>query len=231
MENFSGKKRPSINLSLFTTLSDSLSSSNSLKSPRNFENGVVGLGIVAAMTGADNNTHESFRSLKSPRSNPVPIVSSAKPAANFRCGLNFERDGDDSDKTDKLSETYACVISHCGSNQIKRRVYFDDNLNYGVENCRVVLHAASSPINIGEMRKDFRCADFLNSCFLCEKELHGLDIFMYRYDFYYVFLWLGNYCSWFIFVDCSWLMTYVSHVLFYSTHDCLIVAFFSCLLS
>lgn len=180
MENFSGKKRPSINLSLFTTLSDSLSSSNSLKSPRNFENGVVGLGIVAAMTGADNNTHESFRSLKSPRSNPVPIVSSAKPAANFRCGLNFERDGDDSDKTDKLSETYACVISHCGSNQIKRRVYFDDNLNYGVENCRVVLHAASSPINIGEMRKDFRCADFLNSCFLCEKELHGLDIFMYR---------------------------------------------------
>ncbi|GLT80304.1 hypothetical protein SLA2020_517510 [Shorea laevis] len=84
MENFTGKRRPSINLSILSSLSESLSSP---KSARNFENGVVGLGIVAAMTDSSN-THEAVFPARSPS---VSVVSSAKPAANFRYGLNSEK--------------------------------------------------------------------------------------------------------------------------------------------
>ncbi|KAF8400162.1 hypothetical protein HHK36_013458 [Tetracentron sinense] len=100
----SEKKRPSINLSIFTNLSESFSSDHGskspnspldfkspTKSPRNFEAGVVGLGIVAAMNEM-NNTHEAFSCAKtsraakialSPKSQPIQIVS-AKPVAKFR---------------------------------------------------------------------------------------------------------------------------------------------------
>ncbi|KAL5538647.1 hypothetical protein UlMin_043606 [Ulmus minor] len=189
MENSSGKRKSTISISLFTTLSESFtSSSNSAKSPRIFEGGVVGLGIVAAMTDL-RNTHEAFASAKigggsdlavSPRSRPIPIVSSAKPAANFRGGLNLERDDEE---VDELSESYTCVISHCGNNSIKKRVYFGDKLN-GVRNCDVIMANSSvfsaSPANIGEVGLELWTSDFLSSCFLCNKQLHGIDIFMYR---------------------------------------------------
>lgn len=194
MENLPGKRKPTISLSLFTTLSDSFSfdkHSNSAKSPRNFEGDVVGLGIVAAMTDLGD-SHDVFFSPKfggaaaaanlavSPRSSPIPIVSSAKPAANFRGGLNSER----KEEVDELSESYTCVISHFGNNVIKKHVYFDDKLN-AVEDCDVCMVTtpgvfSASPVNVGELGMEFWTADFLSSCFLCNKQLHGLDIFMYR---------------------------------------------------
>ncbi|KAF3437277.1 hypothetical protein FNV43_RR20030 [Rhamnella rubrinervis] len=193
MENLPGKRKPTISLSLFTNLSDSFSfdkHSNSAKTPRNFEGGVVGLGIVAAMTDSGD-SHEVFSPAKfggapaanlavSPRSTPIPIVSSAKPAANFRGGLNSER----KEEVDELSESYTCVISHFGNNVIRKRVYFDDELN-AVEDCDVCMVTtpgvfSASPVNVGELGREFWTADFLNSCFLCNKQLHGLDIFMYR---------------------------------------------------
>ncbi|KAK9931585.1 hypothetical protein M0R45_018857 [Rubus argutus] len=128
MENFSGKKRPTISLSLFTTLSESISSdksSNSIKSPRNFQEGVVGLGIVAALSSPN----EIPMSAKSPKSSPIPIVSAAKPAANFRV-MEKQLQGV---VVDELSESYTCVISHFGNNLTKKRVYFDDKLS-GVVN-------------------------------------------------------------------------------------------------
>jgi len=89
--------------------------SNSSKRNRNrmvLERGVVGLGIVAAMSVSNIN-------------NSTDVVSSAKAAANFR-----------------------------GSR------------SYGL------FHA--SPLNTGTPY-------FLNSCNLCHKHLHGVDIFIYRF--------------------------------------------------
>ncbi|OVA19295.1 Protein of unknown function DUF581 [Macleaya cordata] len=191
----SSKKRPSINLSLFINFSESFSSDqtskspNSTKSPRIFENGVVGLGIVAAMNEISD-THESNLTNKisgSPRSQPIPIVS-AKPIAKFR-----ETEILDSKKLTEpilekeemeLSESYTCVISHFGkNNSVKKREYFDDqsdaiNGNYWV-NSGVFF---TSPPKYSEAETVFQAPDFLNSCYLCKKKLHGLDIFMYRGD-------------------------------------------------
>lgn len=188
MENFPGKKRPAINLSLFTTLSESFSldkTGNTSKSPRNFQGEVVGLGIVAAMTDLNHETSANT-AVVSPRSTPIPIVLSAKPAANFR-GPVVDRESDE--EVDESSESYTCVISHLGSNLVEKRVYYDDKLNgvvgyccgdaYVVSDCEARLFSAS-PVDGDEVRREFRAADFLSSCYLCKKQLHGLDIFMYR---------------------------------------------------
>ncbi|GMN53557.1 hypothetical protein TIFTF001_022688 [Ficus carica] len=203
MENLSVKKKPSISISLFATLSESFSfdtkssTSAARSSPRNFRGGsggVVGLSIVAAMTDSSN-SNEAFASANpnfagSPKSSPIPIVSSAKAAANFRGGRNFgDLDGDDDEDEEvvnELSESYTCVISHHGNNLITKRVYFGDNkVSHGdCDNACVVTCSggvfSASPANIGELETEFWTSDFLNSCFFCKKQLHGLDIFMYR---------------------------------------------------
>ena len=172
MDNSGGKKRPTINLKLFCTPSEPFSSPNPAKSPRNFQEGVVGLGIVAAMTDSTN-TQEAICFARTPRSSPIPIVSSAKAAANFRGG-----DGRNSDNFDELSENYTCVIPHYGDNLIKKHAYFGANN----KNSCVFTASSSSPkrTNIGQAKRGFWADDFLSSCHLCKKELHGLDIFMYR---------------------------------------------------
>lgn len=192
MENSSGKKKPTINISLFTTFSHGKpSSSNTAKSPRNFQADVVGLGIVAAMTDlCTPHGHEAFVSANpalSPKSSPIPIVSSSSRAtANFRGGFHLENNDiydHDDDEVDELSESYTCVISHHGNNLIKKRVYYDDKLN-GVSNnaCMVTTSGvfSASPANIGDVEREFWTSDFLTYCNLCKKQLHGLDIFMYR---------------------------------------------------
>ncbi|KAE8037538.1 hypothetical protein FH972_010120 [Carpinus fangiana] len=101
----------------------------------------------------------------SPRSTLIPIVSSAKAAANFRGPVSDkERD----EEVDELSESYTCVISHLGSNVVEKRVYFDDKLMGLVVIAAVLL-----------VWMEFWTADFLSSCYLCKKQLQGLDIFMY----------------------------------------------------
>ncbi|CAJ1951637.1 unnamed protein product [Sphenostylis stenocarpa] len=102
----------------------SSSSQGRIKSPRNrnrmiLERGVVGLGIVAAMSMTNIN-------------NSTGVVSSAKPAANFR-GTTI----------------------------------------YGI--------FYASPLNTGN-RFLFPTPHFLNSCNLCHKHHHGIDIFIYRQE-------------------------------------------------
>ncbi|XP_009362022.2 FCS-Like Zinc finger 14 [Pyrus x bretschneideri] len=184
MENFSGKKRATISISLSTTFSESISSDKfpkSIKSPRNFQDGVVGLAIVAAMTDLGS-PNEVALSEKSPRSSPIPIVSAAKPAANFRGGFCVERAGA---VVDELSESYTCVISHFGNNLTSKRVYFDDKLSWVVDDPNAGMVVApgvfsTSPLSVGEVGREFWASDFLSCCYLCKKLLHGLDIFMYR---------------------------------------------------
>ncbi|KAA8535863.1 hypothetical protein F0562_030817 [Nyssa sinensis] len=202
-------KRLTINLSLFALYDPNNNSStkSTTKSPKNFEpNGVVGLGIVAAMNELDN-AHDPFFSAKSsraailavsPRSTPIPIVNinnssaSAKVsgAAKFSGGDGGERPNLEEEEDMELSEGYTCVISHVGNNLIKKREYFDGNLANGAESTTSywVSSAYASPPPRPQSRGGdatarataFQTADFLNSCYLCKKKLHGLDIFMYR---------------------------------------------------
>ncbi|XP_022965504.1 uncharacterized protein LOC111465389 [Cucurbita maxima] len=180
MENFIGKRKPTISLSLFTALSGSFSSDRT-KSPRDFEKGVVGLGIVAAMTDSDK-VHEAFVYSKaaSPRSCSIPIVSSAKPAANFRGGFNLEKE---SEVVDELSESYTCITSHFGNQMFDKRVYFNGELEFITGRSSSVVKSgvfSTSPMSFGVAERGFCAAEFLSSCYLCCKQLHGLDIFMYR---------------------------------------------------
>ncbi|KAJ8767825.1 hypothetical protein K2173_020765 [Erythroxylum novogranatense] len=189
------KRRPSINLSIFNTLTESFSIDKPSKSPRTFEDGGVGLGIVAAMNGSINQESAKVTSLAlSTSSKPSKIVSLAKPAANFRGGvglLNLERDGIILDESD---ESYTCVISYVGNNVIKKHVYhgFDDSVSV-FDVSPGLFYASSSPpppkttMNIdgrrsggGDETGDLWTNDFLSSCYLCNKLLHGLDVFMYR---------------------------------------------------
>ncbi|GKV00381.1 hypothetical protein SLEP1_g13075 [Rubroshorea leprosula] len=116
-----------------------------------------------------SNTHEAVFPARSPS---VSIVSSAKPAANFRYGLNSEKDEDV--EMEELSENYACVISHFGNSLNEKSVYFDEE-----KNCSVFT--APSAMNVDD-KEEIWIEDFLSSCHLCKKQLHGLDIFMYRGD-------------------------------------------------
>lgn len=192
------KRRLSINLSLFTLYENpakSLTGGGGIKSPKNFEepNGVVGLGILAAMNKNDsNNFHDQFLKRAavlavSPRStNPIPILSNKKHISSFSPNNNktgFTKRP--SVEEMELCEEYTCVISR-GDNQIKKIEYFDDGLCLVNDNLVVNDESVEITANIsaavarGCEAKVFQMADFLSSCFLCDKKLHGLDIFMYR---------------------------------------------------
>ncbi|KAE8730807.1 Detected protein of unknown function [Hibiscus syriacus] len=148
MENFGGKKRPAINLNLFTSFSPT-------KSTRNFQDGVVGLGIVAAMTD-ETYTRQPICFAPSPRSaTSVPVVPSVQAAPNSRGGFSLENSGE-------LSQNPDCVISHSGDNS---------------KGCRAFTSSSSV---MGQFKREFWGDDFLAYCHLCRKELLGLDIFMYR---------------------------------------------------
>ncbi|KAL8127572.1 FCS-Like Zinc finger 14-like [Apium graveolens] len=188
------KRRLSINLS-FLSLNDQTQTSLNFptKSSKKFENGqdgVVGLGIVAAMTQWDH-THDPLISTRpgflgvSPKSNPIPIFGNMVDSDCKSVGPNFEDDME-------LSEEYTCVISHIGNNLIKKSEYFDGNLT---SKCETTVSEKDgrdwvssgvflppSRTNAGESAAVavFGTADFLSSCYLCKKKLHGLDIFMYR---------------------------------------------------
>uniref|UniRef100_A0A5B6YM12 Uncharacterized protein n=1 Tax=Davidia involucrata TaxID=16924 RepID=A0A5B6YM12_DAVIN len=143
-------KRLTINLSLFAPYdpnNNNSSTKSTSKSPKNFEpNGVVGLGIVAAMNELDD-PYFSAKSSRaailalSPRSTPIPILNninnisasaklSGAPKFSGGGGPNLE---EEEEEDMELSEGYTCVISHVGNNLIKKREYFDGHLANGPE--------------------------------------------------------------------------------------------------
>ncbi|KVH87954.1 uncharacterized protein LOC112502784 [Cynara cardunculus var. scolymus] len=151
------------------------------KSQKRFgeQNGVVGLGIVVALNNGSSSDHNTPNPVfsASPRSNPIPIFSKRP----IKDDIEIE-----------LLEEYTCVISHVGNNLIKKREYFDDGFKtVGVNGGGStsywvsanggggVFCAPSPPVAIGGVTV-FQDGDFLSSCNLCKKKLHGLDIFMYR---------------------------------------------------
>ncbi|CAI9760570.1 unnamed protein product [Fraxinus pennsylvanica] len=199
MAEFRGKKkRLSINLS-FLTLTDHTKPNGANKSVKIFKepDGVVGLGILAALN--DRNLEPIFMNCSrdavvaiSPKSwtNPTPVLSNKNVSDNKNKKLSAGEM--------ELCEEYTCVISHVGDNLIKKREYFDADLltkNNGSERVSITGGegggvgfwvssgmVSDSSVSPGGETDDFQTENFLNSCFLCKKMLHGLDIFMYRGD-------------------------------------------------
>ncbi|CAI0388058.1 unnamed protein product [Linum tenue] len=112
-----------------------------------------------------------------------------------------DEDGGSDSVVDENDEVYTCVISHVGNDVVKKFVYYGDKVS-GLRDDAVTVfdvnpvaaaaagmfYASSSPLMMTAgfggaaegWRNDFCNQDFLASCFLCKKLLHGLDIFMYR---------------------------------------------------
>ncbi|KAL8223524.1 hypothetical protein R6Q57_018999 [Mikania cordata] len=181
MAEFKGKHMNKSRLTL-KTLPFFLSSSNpndQNKPPKRFrdQNGVVGLGIVVALTdeSSGHSTQNPVFSV-SPRSDPIPIFSKRPTTEDVEI---------------ELLEEYTCVISHVGNNLINKREYFDDGIRRKIRVstnggdggggcCGGVFCSPSSPVVVSGGGMVLEEMDFLSCCYLCKKMLHGLDIFMYR---------------------------------------------------
>ncbi|KAG1364540.1 FCS-Like Zinc finger 14 [Cocos nucifera] len=171
----SSERKPSLKLSLFVGLTESVASEpNNARSPRCFDGGAVGLRIVAAMSNdvADVSPARAAAPALS-RSDPIPIVP-GRPATNPRGPAARAEEEEEDMEGVELSECYTCVISHVRGNPVMMRVYFDDGSdgmdgNYGMSSGVFFGSPLSPP-----------ATEFLSRCFLCQKELHGLDVFTYR---------------------------------------------------
>lgn len=173
----SSERKRSLKLSLFVGMTESFPSEpNTARSPRSFDGGAVGLRIVAAMS--NDVTDVSPARAAAPalsRSDPIPIVP-GRPAAKPRGPAAREEEEDDDDV--ELSECYTCVISHVRGNPETKRVYFDNGMDGNYRMSSGVFFESPLPPPASE---------FLSRCFLCQKELRGLDVFMYRYFLFFIY--------------------------------------------
>ncbi|XP_047329096.1 FCS-Like Zinc finger 14-like [Impatiens glandulifera] len=175
-------KRLTSNLSIFASSNGNCNNNIQAKSSssKSFNpDGVVGLGIVAAMNDVDplyyakSSTRAAILSV-SPRSTPpIQIFSNAS---------RLLAPGSPQQEIE-LSEAYTCVISHIGNNLIKKREYIDDVLAHEsdlVSSDSVFARRHEIETTLMAVSPVFRTANFLDSCNMCKKHLLGLDIFMYR---------------------------------------------------
>lgn len=148
-----------LSLSIFTNIADCLAmpAVSSRPSPRSFRQTLVGLGIVAALS--DPPEPGEARIAVSPRSSSIPILSPRPGPGKLPAAAAQDDETDD-------SESYTCVISRRGGGAEESKwEYFSGKLG------SFPASPDQSPAG-GE--------EFLSSCNLCRKKLHGLDIFMYR---------------------------------------------------
>lgn len=162
-----------------------------IQSPRGLKSldlGGVGLGIVAALeksgSGGDGITALFGRNLA--RSSPIPVNSPKNCWRSRREAEEMEME------MDSLEE-YTIVTCH-GPNKSYTKVYSDaaaeggrkgdDRAPFRIQSCKK-SHGATTVFHISPARHaeatGFPAPDFLSSCNLCNKKLHGKDIYMYRY--------------------------------------------------
>ncbi|CAH9141010.1 unnamed protein product [Cuscuta epithymum] len=159
-------RRLSINLPLFS-LTDQRDSQKPTtpRSPKHFEepNGVVGLGMVPLLKSSG-----SSRAV-------VLAISPRSSSASQSIPINGFSDNDYKMEENGMCEEYTCVISQVGANQIRKVEYFNGEL---LGNACNTTDPHMDSVMGGTA--PFGTAHFLSSCFLCKKQLQGLDIFMYR---------------------------------------------------
>lgn len=162
---------------------------NMMKSPRglkNYDLGGVGLGIVAALKKSCNSENGreilakyAVWSCNLNRSNPKTVNSNR---ISERLKGAYEEFGEGS------SENYTYVTCH-GPNKSFTKVYYDgveyrpnpQEIN-DLDRCNNLGIAGNNylPTTCGKIVSVYPTSDFLSSCHLCRKNLHGKDIYMYR---------------------------------------------------
>lgn len=156
-----------------------------IQSPRglkNYDVGGVGLGIVAALEKSGNvaaaeiPAKNSFCSRSFNRSDPIPV--SSRVTYSNRAVVENEMDN-------SLEEEYTYVTRHNPNKSSYTRVY-RDGYEYCDKESRVSRKSNGggclfdiSPARFGDFTA-YPDTDFLSSCHLCKKKLHGKDIYMYR---------------------------------------------------
>jgi hypothetical protein len=155
---------------------------------KNYDLGSVGLKIVAAL---DTNKpcevlpKHAVCTSNLNRSRPIQIQSVKSPNG-------FQMDYSNMNEIDmeSLEEEYTYVTCHV-PNKTFTKVYYDGcesdvrrqqgcNYNNNNNNNVGVLRRSSPPQILIEPEPLFPTSNFLNSCNLCGKNLHGKDIYMYR---------------------------------------------------
>lgn len=129
------------------------------------------------------------------KSIPIQPSSGAGTAVGLGFGFGGERVGCGGGFEDELmmmemdiSESYTCVVSQIGKDRVSKREYFDDLVlsgNGSMRNTGVISRGVFSRSLMDVVENEetpfWGGVDFLSSCFLCGKDLRGIDIFMYRY--------------------------------------------------
>ncbi|XVE53945.1 hypothetical protein DITRI_Ditri03aG0043100 [Diplodiscus trichospermus] len=140
---------------------------------KRYDVGGVGLGIVAALekSGSDSSRQAVCSSYLN-RSNPI-VVNSGKNSDRFR--------GRGDDLEMECLEDYTFVTSH-GPGKLSTKVYYDGGEERSSSNGhdRIGLFAVKeTPAARIDEDVTYPTSDFLSSCHLCRKKLHGKDIYMY----------------------------------------------------
>ncbi|KAL9251468.1 FCS-Like Zinc finger 14-like protein [Drosera capensis] len=154
---------------------------------KNYDQGGIGLGIVVAL---DDNTIASPTggggevlvkyAVGRPvmgRSDPIPVNAISK--------INLFDSRGSMDDEESLEEEYTYVTCR-GPEKSITRVYYDggefkgDCKGVWSEGVGFVVSPVVSVAAAAEGFAEFCESEFLSSCFLCRKGLHGKDIFMYR---------------------------------------------------
>ncbi|XP_057767556.1 FCS-Like Zinc finger 14-like [Salvia miltiorrhiza] len=158
-----------------------------IQSPRGLKSldlGAVGLGIVAALekSGAGRDGIPALFGRNLTRSSPIPVNSPKNCCRSRREAEEMQMDS---------LEEYTIVTCH-GPNKSYTKVYSDAAAEGGRKGDE------RAPFRIQNGKKSNRAAvfhispargvdtggvptpDFLSSCDLCQKKLHGKDIYMYR---------------------------------------------------
>ncbi|KAM3359321.1 FCS-Like Zinc finger 13 [Capsicum galapagoense] len=146
-----------------------------IQSPRglkNFDFGGVGLAIVAALEKSDKKIGETpaNKVIYNRNSNRSLQISSSKNSARYTG--EFEETEMDS------FEEYTIVTCRAPNNKSYTKVY-GDRKEFQERKCNRPSVFNISPAKIGDF-STYPNFDFLSLCHLCQKKLHGKDIYMYR---------------------------------------------------
>lgn len=163
-----------VNLSVFTRFllqSLRMASRESVTEERSaceFDGERVGLSIVAAM--ADESSGEVVVS----RSIPIVSVGSQHGEVAEKTGVRWK-------ESDDASQSHASVTRRFANNGVvTKRVYFCDEEEEDEEECGgSIMFVSGWPMEAE--RGETWSSEVLEVCFLCQKDLRGKDVHMYRY--------------------------------------------------
>ncbi|XP_057433624.1 FCS-Like Zinc finger 13-like [Lotus japonicus] len=151
-----------------------------LNSPRgmkkSYDSGGVGLGIVAALDKSQQH-HEVLLPKPAVCSGPIPVQT-------------VKRDNQFPKIVVGSPEDYTYVTYHEPNKTATKVVYYDGGegrifrhgYEYDIKNKNKVGVFRKTPPTQTSVKAEslFPTSDFLSSCHLCRKKLHGKDIYMYR---------------------------------------------------